>query len=97
MNAKKKQPKPWLWALLPLLLIIPLLVLLVIRMEGRAPMMKLNMEGAAIGAKHTLSLAVADEQSGLRQVWVAILKDGKETVLADKQFPSVGLFSGGAQ
>ncbi len=96
MNAKKKQSKPWLWALLPLLIIVPLLVLLVIRMEGRLPTMELKMDGAAIGAEHTLSVAVADEQSGIRQVWVAILKDGKETVLADKQFQGDSLFSGGA-
>jgi murein DD-endopeptidase MepM/ murein hydrolase activator NlpD len=95
LNAKKKQSKPWLWGLLLVLVVVPLAVLLVTRLEGQLPTMELKMDGAALGAEQTLTLAVADDQSGLRQVWVAILKEGKETVLADKQYPSTGIFGGG--
>lgn len=54
------------------------------------------MDSAFIGASQTLSIDVADKHNGIRQVWVAIFKDGKETVLLDKEFPSSNIFTGGA-
>lgn len=96
MNAKKNKSKTWLWCLLFLLLIVPLTVLLVKRMEGNPPTMDLGMTSSALGASQTLSIDVEDQQTGIRQVWVAIFKDGKETVLLDKLFPSSNILMGGA-
>jgi murein DD-endopeptidase MepM/ murein hydrolase activator NlpD len=81
--------------LVVLLLAVPLTILLVKRMEGRAPTLALEMKSASIGAGRSLTLKVADEQNGIRQVWVGILKDGKETVLLEKHFPSSNILMGG--
>ncbi len=95
LNAKKNSPKAWLLGLVVLVLAVPLTILLVKRMEGRAPTVALEMESASVGAERSLTLKVADEQNGIRQVWVGILKDGKETVLLDKQFPAANILMGG--
>ncbi len=96
MNAKKNRSKPVLFGLLILLLLVPLTVLLIKRMEGRPPSMSLDMKSASLGADQELALTVGDDQSGVRGVWAALYKDGKETVLLDQQFPSAGILSGGA-
>lgn len=96
MNAKKNSSRTWLWALLALLLIVPSTVLLVKRMEGQPPTMLLDLKSAALGASQELTLTVEDDQTGIREVWVALYKDGKETVLLEKVFPSANIISGGA-
>lgn len=95
MNAKKKTSKGWLIALPALIIVVVLVVVLIIRMEGELPTMKLEMSSPALGSKQTLTLHVADEKSGVRSVWVALLKDGQEIELLDKVFPAAGLLSGG--
>lgn len=77
------------------LLIIPLVFLLIKRMEGGTPSVNLEMVSASIGAGRTLTLKVSDNQTGIKEVWVALLKDGQETVLLEKFFPSANIFSGG--
>jgi len=78
-----------------LLFLVPLTVLLVKRMEGHAPTATLVMESAALGAERSLTLKVADPQNGIREIWVGILKDGKETVLLDKYYPAGNIWMGG--
>lgn len=95
MNVKKKKPKALLFSLLLLIVVVPLIVLLVVHMEGEPPTMKLDMERSALGASQTLTLEVADAKSGIQHVWMAIFKDGKETVVLKKDFPSGGLLVGG--
>ncbi len=96
MNAKKNKSKAWLWCLLLLLVIVPILVLLIKRMEGTPPVMSLKLDSPSLGASQTLSIDLSDANSGVRQVWAAILKDGKETVLLDKSFPGANILMGGA-
>lgn len=95
MNAKKKISRVWLLGPILLLFVVAVLFVLVKRMEGTPPVMKLELASPFLGANQTLTLQVSDEQSGLRKVWVAILKDGQEVVLLDKTFPSAGLLAGG--
>jgi len=95
LNAKKNSSKAWLAGLIVLLLAVPLTILLVKRLEGRVPTLSLKMESASLGANRSLTLKVADEQNGIREVWVGILKDGKETVLMEKHFPSSNILMGG--
>ncbi len=96
MNAKKNKSKAWLWCLLLLLVIVPLIVLLIKRMEGSPPVMSLKLDSPSLGASQTLSIDLSDANNGVRQVWAAILKDGKETVLLDKSFPGANILMGGA-
>ncbi len=96
MNAKKNKSKAWLWGLLVLLVIVPVIILLIKRMEGTPPVLDLKLDSPSLGASQTLSIDISDSKSGLRQVWAAILKDGKETVLLDKSFPGANILMGGA-
>jgi murein DD-endopeptidase MepM/ murein hydrolase activator NlpD len=78
-----------------LLLLVPLTILLVKRMEGQVPSVTLEMESTALGAERSLTLKVADPQNGIREIWIGLLKDGQETVLLDKQFPAGNIWLGG--
>jgi murein DD-endopeptidase MepM/ murein hydrolase activator NlpD len=49
----------------------------------------------SIGASYTLNAEAFDHKSGLKRVWIAILQQGKEVVLLDKTFPSVGFLRRG--
>ena len=95
MNAKKNISKRRLLVLPALLILIALMVLLVRRMEGETPAMKMTLSSPALGASQNLTLHVADQKSGLRKVWVGIIKDGQEVALLDKTYPSAGLLAGG--
>jgi murein DD-endopeptidase MepM/ murein hydrolase activator NlpD len=78
-----------------LLFLVPLMILLVKRMEGHPPTATLEMESAALGAERSLTLKVADPRNGIREIWVGIVKDGKETVLLDKYYPAGNIWMGG--
>ena len=78
-----------------LLLIVPLMILLIKRMEGTPPTVALEMRSTSLGADTSIKLNVADAKSGIREVRVAIFRDGKESVLLDKQFPSRSMLVGG--
>jgi hypothetical protein len=82
---------------LPVLLVLgALTVLLVLRMEGKPPIVALTLDSPALGANQTLPLQVEDGKSGLRNVAVSLLKDGQEIALLDKTYPAAGIFRGGA-
>jgi murein DD-endopeptidase MepM/ murein hydrolase activator NlpD len=94
LNDKRKKSKGMLFGLLVLVVVVPVVGLLVIRMEGQPPTMKLDLAKSALGTSQTVTLEAADAKSGLQHVWMAIFKDGKESVILNKDFPSGGLLSG---
>jgi hypothetical protein len=96
LNTKKKESRPWVWGILVVAVLLPVLILLIKRMEGTPPALQLELASPTMGAGQTFSVHVEDPKSGVRQVWVAVLQNGKETVLLDRFFPSGGLTSGGA-
>ena len=79
-----------------LVIILPAAWLLMVRLEGQPPTLELDLVSPYIGASQELTIAVADTKSGLRRLWVGLLKDGKEVVLHDSDFPSAGLLKGGS-
>ncbi|MBT8341372.1 MAG: M23 family metallopeptidase [Desulfatitalea sp.] len=95
MNAKKKSFRGWLLIIPAASIVVALVVLTIVRMEGKPPELTLEMTSPALGRHPTLAIRVADAQSGLRKVWVGLVKDGQETVLLEKIFPAAGLLSGG--
>ena len=95
MNAKRKISWSWLLAVFAVLVIVPVVVLLVKRMESTPPVVNLQMTAPALGAEQTLTIEVGDSQSGLRQVWMALTKDGQDIILVDKTYPGGNLWSGG--
>jgi hypothetical protein len=69
--------------------------LLIDRMEGEKPQVRMDRELTALGASQTVTLDLSDRKSGLRRVWMAILKDGEEHVVYQKRFESAGFPDGG--
>ncbi|MGD9022227.1 MAG: M23 family metallopeptidase [Deltaproteobacteria bacterium] len=63
--------------------------------EGEKPVFQISGPFHTIGKAYTLKGSAADQKSGLRRVWVAILQQGKETVFFDQTFPSKGLLRRG--
>jgi murein DD-endopeptidase MepM/ murein hydrolase activator NlpD len=55
-------------------------------MEGNAPSITITPHSNYIGKSFVLSGNVSDPDSGVRSIWAAILKDGKEKILIDKQY-----------
>jgi murein DD-endopeptidase MepM/ murein hydrolase activator NlpD len=78
-----------------LIIIIPLIVVLVIRFEGAAPIISCKFPSPAIGLMYEFKLNMADEGSGLRKIRVAIIRDGLETLLLDKDYPFDNFIMGG--
>jgi murein DD-endopeptidase MepM/ murein hydrolase activator NlpD len=61
------------------------------RMEGEGPSIALEVPSPApIGASAEIPLVLSDAKSGLRRLTATLSKEGKETVLADAEFPASG-------
>lgn len=94
MAAKKIGPSKVLCVLIALLvcgLAVPLIWMLATGFEGEMPLFETQSPIHTIGRSYTLKGRVSDQKSGLRRVWIAILQQGKETVLHHQTFPSKGL------
>jgi murein DD-endopeptidase MepM/ murein hydrolase activator NlpD len=92
---KKKPTKLWLLIIACLIIVVPAAWFLMVRLEGEAPTVKVDLLSPALGRSQEISVSASDADSGLRQLWVALLKDGREMVLHDETFPAAGLFKGG--
>ena len=77
------------------IILLPVLWLLLIRFEGQKPEIVIDLTSTYIGKVNEFSISFEDKKSGLRKIWIALVKNGKEVVLSDDEFPSAGLFSGG--
>ncbi len=80
------------WILMLCAILVPGIWIAVQRLEGGTPDIRLVSESAAIGKNHELRITAADSKSGLRKVWVGLLKDGKEITLLEKTFDAGGFF-----
>ena len=96
MKAKKLNIKLVVIAAGCALIMLPLVWFLIVRLEGEPPTLELDLVSPYIGNSHELTIALSDNQSGLRRLWVGMLKDGKEVVLHESDFPSAGLLKGGS-
>lgn len=85
----------WIVAIGCLIIILPLAWFLWVRLEGQPPTVELDLVSPYIGASQELTITVSDTKSGLRRLWVGLLKDGKEVVLHAGDFSSAGLLRGG--
>ena len=95
MKTKKKNIKSRLIVLVCIIVILPVVWILVVRLEGEKPSITLELPYASIGKTQELSLSVSDEKSGVRRIWIGLIKDGKEVVLFKKDLPFAGLIRGG--
>ena len=95
MKEKNKSKKRWFVGIAGAILLLPVLWLLLIRFEGQKPEIIFEQASSYIGKTHDFSISIADPNSGLRKIWVAMIQNGKEVILTDQDFPSAGIFSGG--
>ena len=97
MKTKEKKSKHRLIILLCIILAIPVAWILITRLEGGKPCIKLDLPSQTIGTSQDLSISVTDIKSGLRRVWIGLLQNGRETILLEKDFPAKGLIVGGSE
>jgi len=62
------------------------------RLEKRKPSAEIEVSSPAIGLSCELTVRVRDTETGLRQVKVRLIKDGKHIDLFSKQYPKTSLF-----
>lgn len=97
MKEKRKNVQLALIGVLAALVVVPVVVLAVMRLEGEPPRLELLPEPVAIGMAMPVSATAVDGRSGVRRVWVGLTKDGKETVLFDQRYPGSALLGSGTQ
>jgi murein DD-endopeptidase MepM/ murein hydrolase activator NlpD len=95
LKEKNKRKKLWLVGIAAGLLLLPVLWLLIVRLEGQKPVIRFELASPFIGKSNEFSVSLQDKKSGLRKIWIAMIKNGKEVVLIDEALPSAGLFGGG--
>jgi murein DD-endopeptidase MepM/ murein hydrolase activator NlpD len=95
LKEKNKNKKRWVAGGVGVILLFSVFWLLGVRLEGQQPEIRFEMETPYVGKSHQFSISLADSKSGLRKIWVAMVQDGKEVVLADQDFPSAGMLRGG--
>lgn len=66
--------------------ILPAIFILYTKLEGENPSVESDLTFSAIGVSQELSFSISDAKSGLRQIQMVLLKNGKEFVLLEKTF-----------
>lgn len=95
MKEKKKKLKIGFIATVAIVVLVPVLVWLVMHLEGKKPEVRINLPAPAVGISQEFTVNVADPGSGIRSVRISVYKDGKESVLKEEDFPSAGPLGGG--
>ncbi|MFC1816784.1 M23 family metallopeptidase [Thermodesulfobacteriota bacterium] len=91
MKIKDIKLKTGLIILFSAVIIGPVAWLLLVRLEGGKPSIILEPVPISLGASQELTITAADIKSGLRNVWVGLLKDGKDFILFKKNYPAPGI------
>lgn len=95
MKAHKKKLKPWFIAALCLIIFLPLVWILVVKLEGESPSILIGLPSPYIGNTQEIPVSVSDAKSGVKKIWIGLIKDGKEVVIFEKELARSGLISGG--
>jgi len=94
--AGKMSLRSWAAIIFGTLVLAPVVLILILRLEGEPPTVDIDLApGAVIGARE-IAVSAVDRKSGLRDLRVTLVKDGGEIGLFEEAFPSAG-FPGGGQ
>ena len=96
MKDNKKNFRYRLMAILAILLVVPVIVVLANRLEGQEPQLSLVAPIKHVGIQRQVTATLADTKSGLKRFWVAVMQNGKEITLIDKNYPATGWLRKGA-
>lgn len=75
-----------------LLLIVAIFVGLFIRFEWEKPALMLDMATDSIGSDQGIKGTISDGKSGLRKLKAVLVKDGKEMILFEKDYPKAAFW-----
>jgi murein DD-endopeptidase MepM/ murein hydrolase activator NlpD len=95
LKEKKKKRKQWLIGMAGVIVFLPILWFLLARFEGEKPQISFEFPLDYIGKSQDFVIAIHDKKSGVRKIWVSLIKNGKEVVLHDADFPSAGFLGAG--
>ncbi|MGA8179664.1 MAG: M23 family metallopeptidase [Desulfobacterales bacterium] len=95
MKTVKKVIKSKVFLVICLIVLLPVAWIVTVKFEGKKPSIVVENPSAYIGKAQSLSVTVSDPQSGIRKIWIGLVKDGTETVLLKKDLPSAGIIRGG--
>ena len=95
--SQKKSYKKRLLAFLAVLFLLPILFMLVTRLEGEKPAVTLNLTSPYLGILKELKVKISDQKSGVRNVRIALSENGREIDLLEEHFNQGGLFLGGGK
>ncbi len=76
-----------------LVILIPIIWVLAFQFEGKEPVVDIQVPSLYLKKSYEMSLRVSDHKTGLRNIMVSIMQQGKEKVLLEKQYKFSG-FSG---
>ncbi len=85
---ERKNVKFWLILFLIILVVLPGGRFLLLRLEGESPSIIITPSILSIGETQTLDFSVSDKKSGIRKIWIGLIKEGKEAVLYEETFSS---------
>ena len=95
MKTKGKNIKAWVIPIGCILVMLPICWILLIRLEGGEPQVTFELPSTFLGMSQEVSISLSDAKSGLRKIRLDLLRDKKEIVLLEKDFPAGGIFGGG--
>jgi len=88
--------KLWFLFFCSVIFIVALSWLLIHRLESDKPTITTSLKSGVIGVSQKITITVADESSGLRQIRAGLVQNGKERLLIDKtNFAQVDLLGRG--
>jgi murein DD-endopeptidase MepM/ murein hydrolase activator NlpD len=82
-------------AILLAVVLVPLIILIFVGFEGEDPVVAADLSTPYVGSSREIPVIVSDAKSGVRKIWIAVFKDGKETLLYEKDFEASGLLRRG--
>jgi murein DD-endopeptidase MepM/ murein hydrolase activator NlpD len=95
LRRQKRNFRPILIAILLAIVVLPLMILIFVGFEGEDPQVAVELSTPYVGSTREIPVVVSDAKSGIRKIWIAVLKDGKETVLASEETAAGGLLRRG--
>ena len=92
---RSKNVRMGFFVILCLLFVLPVGWILTMKLEGEKPAVNLDLPYPAIGSDRDIPLSVADARSGLRRIWVGLVRNDREFVFFEKDFSSGNFFGFG--
>lgn len=86
---RKDQKRSLAYGLLAVLLLVVSVSagwFLVVKFEGEPPGIELDMEDPYVSAEARIRGVITDAKSGIQKLWISVMQQGRETVLAEETF-----------